>query len=318
MTAHGWSTALAFGLDAWLGDPRWLPHPVRGIGVLIGKLEKWLYPLPWRRAAGVVLLLGTVAVTGVAALLLWRMGNWLGPTGRMVWEAMLIWPALALRDLVEHSRAVANALRAGDLAGAREKLARMVSRETGTADRTAVARGCIESVAENLVDGEISPLVFALLGGPVAVWMYKAVSTLDSMVGYRNERYLHFGWASARADDGLNYVPARLCCGLLPAAAAALGMDGRQSWRTMLREGDRNPSPNSGIPEAGVAGALGIELGGANVYEGRVMEKPRLNAGARAARVEDIARAQRLVVLASVLLLAGWLLFKVLLMKEMW
>lgn len=303
LSLFGWSTALAFGLDLCLGDPGWLPHPVRAIGALIRWLERWLDACPWRRAAGVMLLLLTIGITGLAAALLQRAGAGWGWHGMMVWQALLIWPALALRSLVEHSRAVWSPLLAGDLPTARARLAMMVSRDTQSADATAVARGCIESVAENLVDGELAPLLFAFVGGPAVVWMYKAVSTLDSMVGYRNERYLDFGWASARADDVLNFIPARLCFAVLPLAAVLTGQSGRRCSRIMVRDGGKNPSPNSGIPESGVAGALNVELGGINLYEGRALEKPRLNAGARGAAAADIPQAQRLVMLASVLLL---------------
>lgn len=303
LSLNGWSTALAFGLDLCFGDPDWLPHPVRAIGALIGWLERKLDAWPWRRAAGVMLLLLTAGLTGLAAALLQRAGARWGWHGMMVWQALLIWPALALRSLVEHSRAVWRPLLAGDLSTARARLAMMVSRDTHSADATAVARGCIESVAENLVDGEMAPLLFAFAGGPVAVWMYKAVSTLDSMVGYRNECYLHFGWASARADDVLNFIPARLCFAVLPVAAVLAGRSGHHCARSMVRDGGKNPSPNSGIPEAGVAGALNVELGGVNVYEGHALEKPRLNAGARGATAADIPHAQRVVVLASILLL---------------
>ncbi len=303
LSLYGWSTALAFGLDLCLGDPDWLPHPVRAIGALIRWLERHLYPLPGRRAAGVLLLLLTAGMTGLAAALLQRAGGGWGRHGMMVWQALLIWPALALRDLVGHSRAVWRPLLAGDLPTARARLALMVSRDTQSADATAVARGCIESVAENLVDGELAPLLFAFVGGPVAVWIYKAVSTLDSMVGYRNERYNDFGWASARADDVLNFIPARLCFAVLPVAAVLAGHSGRRCARVMVRDGGKNPSPNSGIPEAGVAGALNVELGGTNVYEGRAVDKPRLNAGARGAAAADISAAQRIVMLASAVLL---------------
>jgi adenosylcobinamide-phosphate synthase len=214
----------------------------------------------------------------------------------------LIWTSLATRDLLDHSSLVDRALVAGDLSLARTRLSAIVSRNTATLNESDVARGCVESIAENLVDGIVSPLFFALLGGPVAAYAFKAVSTLDSMVGYRNEHYRKFGWASARADDVLNYLPARLMFLVLPLAAFCVNPRAAlNSFRSMLRDGGKNPSPNSGIPEAGFAGALGIQLGGINVYSGASTLKALLNEGAPSPALVDIRRAQRLMLSGSIL-----------------
>ncbi|MHB8736169.1 MAG: adenosylcobinamide-phosphate synthase CbiB [Terriglobales bacterium] len=306
MTAFALCTACGYLADLCLGEPlaRW--HPVRGIGWLITHLEPVLRGDRARRLGGVVLLLVTVGVTCAAVLgLLWLAGL-LGRWARWVVSAALIGIALATRDLVRHGMAVQRPLLAGDLIGARAALARIVSRDTASLNATAVGRGAVESLAENLVDGSIAPLLFALLGGPVAIFAFKAVSTLDSMVGYRNERYSEYGWAAARCDDVLNYLPARTLFLTLPLSSLLLGENAGGCARLMWRDGGRNPSPNSGIPEAGFAGALGVELGGLNLYAGQPVEKPRLNAGGAAVQRTDIARAGRLVYVASfVTLLAG-------------
>lgn len=294
------SCTIALLLDLCLGDPRGFPHPVRGIGWLIATLERLLYRLQWRRFSGSVLLISTVCATCLFAfLLLWTSGA-IGRYAQIAVSALLIWTTIAVRDLFDHAEQVRIALKSGDLAEARAKLSFLVSRDTANLGETEIARGCVESVAENLVDGTISPLFFALLGGPVLAFAFKAVSTLDSMVGYRNQRYLEFGWASARADDVLNYVPARALFATLPVAALLSGRHALKCLKIMFRDGDKNPSPNSGIPEAAFAGALGIQLGGPNIYEGVVIVKPVLNEEGRPATMQDIRRAQVLLFSATI------------------
>src|SRR5262249_31087978 len=291
---------LALLLDFCIGDPRGFPHPVRGIGWLIKKLEQRLYFSKHKRASGCVLLVLAVAiVSGCAFLVLWAAGC-AGRYLQLTAAAALIWISISVRDLSSHAECVRLGLKQHDLSRARLSLFAMVSRETAHLLPHEIVRGCIESVAENLVDGIISPLFFALLGGPVLAYAFKTISTLDSMVGYRNERYLEFGWASARTDDVFNFVPARLLFLTLPPAALAAGRNALQCARIMFRDGGKNPSPNSGIPEAGFAGALGIQLGGVSSYSGVLVVKPYLNEEGRQPAVEDIRRAQILLFVASI------------------
>jgi adenosylcobinamide-phosphate synthase len=301
--------AAAYGLDLACGDPEWLPHPVRAIGALIRGLERLLYRRRGRFWAGVALLLTTVGITlAVVALLLALAGRG-GPSLRFLVSVTLIWMALATRSLLDHAEAVRRPLAASHLEDARAAVARMVSRDTQALDAVGVARACIESLAENLTDGCLSPLLFALAGGPIAAWGLKAVSTLDSMVGYRNARYAEFGWASARCDDLAHYLPARLLWVILPVASWCCGADARGGLRALRRDGGKTESPNSGLAEAGVAGALGAELGGPGCYAGEMVEKARLNPGAAAPQTADIRRAQRLVLVASALPLLAVLPF---------
>ena len=301
------ASVLAYVVDLCLGDPAWLPHPVIAIGRLITWLERRLYPgqrhhpAPRLRAriAGVLLLILTAGLTMAVAALLLALAARGGAALHLAVSVALLWMALAIRSLIEHGAAVAGALDAGDQPRARQLAGRMVSRETAALTPSEVARACIESLAENLTDGVLSPFLFGCAGGPVAAWGLKAVSTLDSMVGYRNPRYQDFGWAAARCDDVLHYFPARTLWGVLPLASGGLGHSVSGCWRAMRRDGGKSPSPNSGLPEAGVAGALGNELGGPSIYGGVWENKARLNEGAPAPQPADIRRALRLVLAAS-------------------
>jgi len=264
-------------LDLALGDPRWLPHPVAFIGRLVAALERILRRfVPNERAAGVLLLGGTTGTAGGAAYLLLRAAHAAAPAAGFAAAVLLSYTCLAARSLHGESRLVATALERGDLEEARRYLSYIVGRDTASLNEGEIWRATVETVAENTSDGVIAPLVFLLLGGPVAGIVYKAVNTLDSMVGYRNERYLRFGWASARCDDLLNWVPARLTGFLMAIAAPFAGLSGRGAWRIMRRDGRNHSSPNSGIPEAAAAGALGVRLGGTNSYFGRPVEKPTI------------------------------------------
>ncbi len=267
----------AMALDAAIGDPRWLPHPIRALGALATGLEALTRRLiPSARAAGVVTVLVMVGSAGAAVFLLVRAAAAIHPALGDAVSIVLIAFTLAARDLAGHALAVFRALDRGDLPEARQKTALMVSRDTGALDEGETARAAVESVAENTVDGVTAPLLFAVLGGPAAAMMYKAVNTLDSMFGYRTERYLKFGWASARLDDLVNYLPARITAALVPVAALLVGGRPLQAWRCLARDGRKHPSPNSGLTEAAMAGALGVRLGGVSSYFGKPSTKPFL------------------------------------------
>ncbi|MBI2191553.1 MAG: cobalamin biosynthesis protein CobD [Planctomycetes bacterium] len=267
----------ALGLDLLLGDPRWIPHPVRLMGRLALALESPLRrvvrsPRRAGAAAAFTVLAATAAVTAALVLGARR----IHPLAGDLVSILLLYTTLAARDLAHHSMEVYRALRSGDLAASRRRAARMVGRDTDKLDEPEVIRAAVESVAESTVDGVTAPLFYAFLGGPVGAMLYKAVNTLDSTFGYRDERYAEFGWASARIDDLANYLPARVTAPLIGVSAALLGLRPLQSLRVLLRDGRKHPSPNSGLPEAAVAGALGVQLGGMNTYAGEPSEKPRL------------------------------------------
>ena len=266
--------ALALALDMVFGDPRWLPHPVIMIGRLITRLERLLRILiSNERLAGVILLLATVTfASGTCWLVLTGLSR-LHPLAGLALAAWLSATCLAARSLHQESARVARALHAGDLAKARTALSYIVGRDTDQLDEPEIWRALIETVAENTTDGIIAPLFWLALGGPVAGMAFKAISTLDSMVGYKNERYLELGWASARMDDLVNFIPARLTAVLMVMAAPLAWLSSRNAAFIARRDRLNHPSPNSAHPEAAAAGALGIRLGGPSTYGGRVSVK---------------------------------------------
>lgn len=298
----------AYAADLLIGDPRWLPHPVVLIGRGIGGLEALLRRLgkgaPAERFAGAVLAVTVVGGTYLAAEALLAWAGSVSTPFRTILAVWLLSTALAGRGLAGAALAVHRPLTAGDLPAARRHLARIVGRDTGNLAESEVVRGTVETVAENTVDGVVSPLFYAVLGGAPLALAYKAVNTLDSMVGYRNDRYRHFGWASARLDDLANYLPARLTGLLMAAAARLLGLDAGGALRCVRRYAGRHPSPNSGIPEAAVAGALGVRLGGINHYGGEASFRPHLGEERRPLSPEHILQAVRLMRLTSLLALA--------------
>jgi len=276
-------------LDLALGDPRWLPHPVRGMGWLILRLEPLCRRLPLY-LGGVVLWL---LVVGISAGVVWLTLPWLA----IFW----IWTFLAVRDLDVQAMRVIVALRDGDVATARERLSMIVGRDTAALDEPEILRATVETVAESLCDGIVGPLFYLALGGPAAMAAFKAASTLDSMCGYRNERYREFGWAAARFDDVANYVPARLSVLLVALGALLLGYDARGALRYAWRDGRSQPSPNSGYPEAAVAGALGVRLGGLNYYRGVPSAKATLGEALRPLSLEVFTGARQLLYATSAL-----------------
>ena len=262
--------ALALLLDLALGDPRWLPHPVVMIGRLITKLEKFLRnAMHHEQLAGVLLLIITVGCTMITTWLLLRLSAGLHPLAGFLVAVLVSFTCLAARSLHGESALVAKALMAGDIDTARHNLSYIVGRDTGDLGEAEIWRALVETVAENTADGIIAPLFWLMLGGPVAGMAFKAVSTLDSMVGYKNSRYLRLGWASARMDDLMNYIPARLTALLLVISAPLAGLSLPGALRITLRDRLKHPSPNSGHPEAAAAGALGVRLGGTAYYGGQ-------------------------------------------------
>jgi len=265
------TTALALGalLDLLLGDPRWLPHPIRGIGLLINVLERLLRRIRYEKAGGCILVCAVlvIVVSMVAVTLHW---------GGLLVAAYWIFTCLAVRNLDQESNKVIAALRDGDLHQARRLVAFLVGRDTSDLSAKDVTRAVFETVAENMSDAVVAPLFYlAILGVPGMV-AYKAVNTMDSMIGYKNDRYIRFGCSAARLDDVVNYIPARITALLIILAAAVLRLRWRRAVNIVFRDAHLQPSPNAGYPEAALAGALGVQLGGLNYYFGRPVQKPFL------------------------------------------
>jgi len=308
-----WMLLAAIIIDLCIGDPRWPTHPVIQIGQWIGWFESFLRGKSGQpgtpaadRMRGIVLTTATLALSmGMMWLLLWVaqcIHPWLG----YAVNTWFISTTLAIKGLKDAAVRVVRPLEQGDLEQARTYVGYIVGRTTSGLDESEITRATVETVAENTVDAVISPLFYALLGAAPLAMLYRAANTLDSMVGYKNDKYLYFGWASARWDDVMNWLPARLT-GLLLIGAAALqpGSSASRTLRSVLRFARLHPSPNSGIPEAAVAGALGIELGGVNVYHGRTSERARMGWPLRERRREDIRSTVRLLYTVSFIVAGG-------------
>jgi len=298
-------------LDLVLGDPRALPHPVVAIGRMISCLENPLRRLFKNvRLAGVVLLVTTVGVTYAVAALAMKAAYAISPDAGFVVGLYIAWVSLAARSLHVESGKVVKALESGDIPRARTALSYIVGRETAQLDEPEIVRGAVETVAENTGDGVIAPLFFLMLGGPPLAIAYKAVNTLDSMVGYKNDRFLDFGWASARFDDLANYLPARLTGLLMVIAAPLCALSGSGAWRIMRRDCRSHSSPNSGFPEAAAAGALGVRLGGANRYFGKLVDKPTIGDASVPLSLAAYGGVVRLMYCCEAILVVAWLVVR--------
>ena len=302
---HVGALAVGFAADALVGDPHGFPHPVRWMGKLIDGLEG-----PLRRAfpktpagehaAGAALVVIVVAVCGgVCAALAWAclaVNVWLA----FAFEALVSYWMLAARSLRDETMKVRQALETGTLDDARAAVSMVVGRDVARLDDAGVTRAAVETVAENASDGVVAPLVYLSLFGPVGGVVYKAVNTMDSMVGYKNDRYRHFGTAAARTDDVVNFVPARLTGVLMCACARLVGLDTKGAWRVFKRDRKKHASPNSAHGEAACAGALGVRLAGPAWYFGKLVDKPYLGDDLRPIEHEDIRRANALMYAAAV------------------
>jgi adenosylcobinamide-phosphate synthase len=285
-----------FLLDLLLGDPPWLPHPVR----LIGHLAVWAEPRCRRLVAneyvaGAVFALGIVMISGGAVWgIIWALQRL---HELLAWLAMVyfMYAGLAVRDLAQEASAVWRKLQADDLIGARQQLSRIVGRDTEQLDAPEIARATVETVAESTVDGILAPMIFAALGGAPGLWAYKAINTLDSMVGHHEAPYTRFGWAAARLDDAVNLVPARLSLLLFAIGTWIAGGESVRCWRIGLRDGRKHPSPNAGISEAAMAGALGVRLGGKNTYDGVEDVRPYIGDPIRPLDIACIPQAVRVM-----------------------
>ena len=296
---------IALTLDYLLGDPAGWPHPVRWMGRWASAYERRVrFRMSNERLAGILGVVGLLLVTGLtAAGLLWILGM-IHPLLADGASIIMLWTTLAVRDLAVHSRRVHQALARGDLLRARQAVGMLVGRETSDLDSAQITRACVESVAENSVDGVIAPLFFGFIFGPVGALLYKAVNTLDSMWGYTTGGYRHFGRAAARLDDVLNWVPARLGALALFAAGWMLRYPLPRAWFVWKRDRGKHLSPNGGQSEAAMAGLLGVQLGGENRYHGQVSTRPRMGDPTRPVHFKDILAANRLMHAAVLLTLA--------------
>lgn len=294
----------AYLLDQLLGDPEKWPHPVRLIGKMIQMFEKILYPKKTQLKntlllrgflLTVLVLMGTTLIIigfqKIFASLHWILG--------LVFSIYLAYTTLAVKNLQQASVEIYNYLEKDDLIRARKSLSMIVGRETDNLDESEVTRAVIETVAENFSDGVVAPLLYLFLGGPLLATIYKAINTMDSMIGYKNQRYLYFGRFAARLDDLVNIIPARISTLFLVIAAFVNDLNWKQAWKMMLRDRKQHSSPNAGYPESAVAGALETQLGGDNIYFGKRISKPTMGDQIRAIERGMILETIKLMNVAS-------------------
>lgn len=295
--------ALAYLLDQWLADPPHWPHPVKLMGRLIQRLEQHLYP-SWgskqRQLLGGLLLVILVLVSSyTTAWLGLQVMLWLHPALGYVFALYLAYASISAKGLKLAALEVLNPLERGDISEARKKLSLIVGRDTQTLCEEGIARAVVETVAENFSDGVIAPLFYFVIGGAPLAILYKAINTMDSMVGYQSQRYQYFGRVAAKLDDVANWVPARLSVVFLIVAGLISGFDWKSGVHTALSDGRNHKSPNAGWPEAAVAGMLSIQLGGANTYFGTLVVKPTIGQPGRKVDGEAVKQSLKLLELAS-------------------
>ena len=304
-----WAVLGGFVLDALFGDPAWLPHPVVYMGKAISKLEKFLRPRLPKTPQGELLggaivafclPVGTFLLTGLVCWGAARLHPLLGLAVQMFWCGQ----ALAARGLVQESTNVYKELKKPDLPGARKAVSRIVGRDTAELTAEGVTKAAVETVAENASDGVIAPLLYMLIGGAPLALTYKAINTMDSMLGYKNEKYLYFGRVPAKLDDVANYIPSRLAGLLWVAAAAFTHNDAKGAWKIWRRDRRNHASPNSAQTESACAGALGVQLAGPAYYFGQYYPKLTIGDALRPIEPEDILRANRMMYVASSFALA--------------
>ena len=298
-----------FVLDLLLGDPAWLYHPVRLIGLLIEKGEKIIRKcLPktrdGERLGGVVLVIFVVSISALVPLgILLAAYRFFAPLGLLI-ESFFCYHILAVKSLKVESDRVYRALKEEGLISGRKAVSMIVGRDTEELSEEGVTKAAVETVAENTSDGVIAPLFYMVIGGAVLGFAYKAVNTMDSMIGYKNDKYRYFGTAAARLDDAANFLPSRLAALLMIAASFLLGMDGPGAFRIYCRDRKNHKSPNAAQTESVMAGALGVELAGNAWYFGKLYEKPTIGDPKRPIEIEDIRRSHRLLYGTSILALA--------------
>lgn len=294
--------SIVYIMDLILGDPHWFPHPVRFIGKLITLLEKLLYRFSCKKFTGGVLAILTIGITFLISFYLAKLSP--------ILEIFFLYTTLATKSLADEGFRVCKVLVEGDMEKAKKELAYLVSRDTNSMDVTQIVRSILETISENTVDGVIAPMFFAFVGSfftiegvslalPFAMG-YKAINTLDSMVGYKNDKYIDFGMVSAKIDDMANFIPARIAGGfIIPIGAFLLRMDYKSAWRIFFRDRLNHSSPNSGHSEAAFAGALGVQFGGRTSYFGKWHDKPTIGDKLKYFGIPDVKRGIRLLYVSS-------------------
>lgn len=312
MLLHLFCILMAFILDAWIGDPYGFPHPVRYMGRYIRRFEKAFYiKVANKKRLGFFLLVTTPLISfALVTLLLWgayQIHLYL----YIVLNILLMWTCIAHKCLGDEALKVLRRYEKEGLPGAREQIGYLVARQTDQLTEKEICKATVETVAENTSDGIIGPLLYMFIGGAPLAMAYKAISTLDSTVGYKNDKYKDYGFFSAKADDVVNYIPARITAILMVLSAYLLKLDGPKSYAILKRDCRNHASPNAGYPESATAGALGIQLGGPSVYFGKVVEKPTLGDATRDIQWQDIKKSTQIMSISSILFLVIAVIFSI-------
>lgn len=306
--------AAAFALDFCLGDPHWLWHPVQGMGTVIKYTEKLLVrvlgiregreqDIEKKKLAGLIIVAVVLTVTALCVGTVMYVSEHINHYFRLAVELLMCYQTLAARSLCSESMKVYRALSRGDIEDARNAVSMIVGRDTKLLDEEGITKAAVETIAENTSDGVIAPLLYMALGGVYGAFLYKAVNTMDSMLGYRNDRYIYMGRCAARLDDVVNYIPSRISALCMLAASLLPGYDTAGAWRIYRRDKRNHASPNSAQTESVCAGALSVRLAGDAYYFGRLYSKPYIGDPVKAVTPEDIKRADRLMYIASVIAL---------------
>lgn len=310
--AYFFDFLIAYVLDLIIGDPQKIPHPVRFIGWFISSTEKLLRRFTSKAKnvkmaeviAGFVLMFIVVVGVFLLVFLILKMAMLIDSRVFHIINIYFIYSAIATKCLADEAKKVYKSVLGGDIHDARYKISMLVGRETKNLSMSQITKAVVETTAENTVDGVIAPIIYAFVGslfglGAPIVYAFKAASTLDSMVGYKNEKYTNLGMASARFDDVLNYLPARISGLIIPFSAFLCGKNGLESFKIMLRDRRNHKSPNCAYPESAIAGALQVQLGGANVYFGKLVEKPTIGDNVKQIEASDINATIRIMYVAS-------------------
>ncbi|MGL1891324.1 MAG: adenosylcobinamide-phosphate synthase CbiB [Spirochaetaceae bacterium] len=293
---------IGYILDLLIGDPHWLPHPIRFIGTLINKLESLLRKKErYLKFKGLILLILTSGISFLTVFIILYLLEKVNIYIADIVCAFIIFQILATKSLFTETNKVYKALLANDLDLAKKQLSYLVSRDCESMNKTDVIRSTIETISENIVDGITSPLFYILIGGAPLGMFYKAVNTLDSMVGYKNDKYMDFGYFSAKFDDFVNYVPARISSIIIIFSSFLLGLDFKLAFKTLIKDRRNHSSPNSGYAEAPVAGALGIQLGGKVSYFGVIHNKPTMGLDVNEPENIDIRKTHKIMFLTSLI-----------------
>lgn len=297
------SIYIGYTIDLIIGDPYSFPHPVIYIGKLIKSVENIIRKIfqdeKYLKLAGFILWFITVGITYLITYLIIRISKF-SNINFLIANSFIIYTTLATKCLKDEAVKIYNVLKSGDIQESRKQLSYIVGRDTSNLNEAEIIRATVETVAENTVDGIISPMFYAFIGGAPLAMAYKAVNTLDSMVGYKNDKYINLGFASAKIDDIANYIPARVCVIFMTLASFILRFDYKRCFKIAIRDRKNHKSPNCAYSEGAVAGSLGIQLGGTNVYFGKAVYKPTIGDKDREIEIEDIKKTNKIMYVSSI------------------